>query len=196
MNNSLKIAGLVVGGLILVGGGAAAGTMIARAQAPAPVIASFAGPNGWMAAYHDQVVASLAKSFDMTSADLTQELQSGKTLAQVAQEKNISQDKLNAAILQAETDALAQAVEDGKLTQAQSDQLLAVLKQHPGMAFGLGFGMGPGMMTGPRGNRNFGNNGRGPSFVPGYGPNFGPRNGGQPPFAQPTPTTTPQGQQS
>jgi len=55
---------------------------------------------------------------------LVQELQQGKTIAQVASERGVSRDALKQGIVTAEKAKLNQAVANGKLTQAQADKLL------------------------------------------------------------------------
>jgi hypothetical protein len=79
------------------------------------------------------------------------ELRQDKTLADVAKEKNVTLDDLKAAIVKAVGDQLDQAVKDGKLTQAQADQLKAgVDKLNLDNTFGRG---------GFKGNWNFGRRG-------------------------------------
>jgi len=68
-----------------------------------------------------------AAKLGMTTQDLMTELRSGKTLADVAKEKNVSADDLKAAIITAVTAQIDQAVTDGKLTQTQADQLKSKL---------------------------------------------------------------------
>lgn len=61
----------------------------------------------------------------LTEAKLLEQLQGGKTLAQVATTQGKTTDGLKAALLASEKKELAQAVTDGKLTQAQADAMLA-----------------------------------------------------------------------
>ena len=68
-----------------------------------------------------------AQTLGMTEADLQTELQSGKTLAQVAQEKGVDTQKLVDAFLSAAKADLAQQVADGRITQSQADQTLQEL---------------------------------------------------------------------
>ena len=56
------------------------------------------------------------------------ELNTGKTIAQVAQAKGIALDKIVTAFVQPHLDWLTQAVKDGKITQAQADQYIATMK--------------------------------------------------------------------
>ena len=92
-----------------------------------------------------------ASKLGMTSQDLMKELRQGKTLADVAKEKSVTLDDLKAAMVKAVGDQIDQAVKDGKLTQAQADQLKAgVDKLNLDNAFGKG---------GFKGNLNFGRRG-------------------------------------
>jgi len=56
---------------------------------------------------------------------LQTELQAGKTIAAVAMAKGVDVSVVSNALLEAEKTKLAQAVTDGKLTQAQADERLA-----------------------------------------------------------------------
>ncbi len=70
-----------------------------------------------------------AKALGMTSADLMTELQSGKTLADVAQAKGVSQDAVKQAIVAAEKAEIDAAVTAGRLTVDQATQMKAQLDQ-------------------------------------------------------------------
>ena len=67
----------------------------------------------------------VAKALNMTEADLRTEVQAGKTIADVAKAKNVDLSTVSAALLADEKARVAQAVTDGKLTQAQADTKLA-----------------------------------------------------------------------
>ncbi len=73
-------------------------------------------------------IAVVAKSLNMTEAELRTELQAGKSIADVASAKGVSVDTIVSAIVADQTEKLKQAVTDGKLTQAQADAVLANLK--------------------------------------------------------------------
>lgn len=96
-----------------------------------------------------------AKALGMSSSDLTTALRGGKTLLDLAGEKNVDVSKLRTAIADAEKAALDQAVKDGKIAQAQADSLKTNLTpdnidlNRRGLAFPFGGGgFGPGNMPG------------------------------------------------
>ena len=98
-----------------------------------------------------------AKALGMTTQDLMTELRSGKTLADVATEKNVKADDVKAAIVGAVNAQVDQAVKDGKLTQTQADNIKAqVAKIDLSQKFGRGMFGAPGfnrrMPFGGRGN--------------------------------------------
>ncbi len=66
-------------------------------------------------------ISSFANALNMTPADLTSELQSGKTISDVAKEKNIGLDQVKTSVLSDLKSKLDQVVQNGKLTQAQAD---------------------------------------------------------------------------
>src|SRR5207302_6154275 len=66
----------------------------------------------------------------LTEAQLRTQLESGKSLADVAKAQGKSVDGLKQAILSQVQSKLDQAVKDGELTTAQRDQMLADLKAH------------------------------------------------------------------
>jgi hypothetical protein len=64
----------------------------------------------------------------MEQTALIAELNTGKTIAQVAQAKGVALDKIVTAFVQPHVAWLNQAVEDGKITQAQADEYIATMK--------------------------------------------------------------------
>jgi hypothetical protein len=66
----------------------------------------------------------------LTSAQLGRQLMSGESLADVARAQGKSVDGLEQAIVTAARSDLDKAVADGKLTDAQRDELLQRLQQH------------------------------------------------------------------
>lgn len=107
-------------------------------------------------------LSAVATALGMTEAELRTELEAGKSVADVAAAKNVSLDAVTNAIVDARTQELAQAVTDGKLTQAQADALISNLKLTlPGQ---LQTKMVPGLQRdwdGGRGGRGHGDKGGG-----------------------------------
>jgi len=66
-----------------------------------------------------------AAKLGMTTQDLMTELRGGKSLTDVAKEKNVSTDDLKTAMVNAVNAEVDQAVKDGKLTQTQADNIKA-----------------------------------------------------------------------
>jgi len=110
-----------------------------------------------------EALNAAAQKLGMTAQDLMTELRSGKTLADVAKEKNVSTDDLKTAIVNAIDAQIDQAVTNGKLTQSQADNIKAQvakidLTKPFGMGMDRGWQFGPGM-GGFRGFRPFGRGG-------------------------------------
>ena len=78
----------------------------------------------WAGPEHSMVVVA-AEALDMEQADLVAELQSGKTLAEVAEANNVDVQDLVDAFLAPRAEFIAQAVDDGKITQADADAMQA-----------------------------------------------------------------------
>jgi transposase len=72
--------------------------------------------------------AAIAKALGITEAELRTEVQTGKTIAQIAQAKGVSLNTVVDAVVAAETERLKQAVTDGRITQEQADAKIAQLK--------------------------------------------------------------------
>ncbi len=66
----------------------------------------------------------LAELFGITTEELREAL-ADQTLAQVAEANGVSEDELTAHLLGQIEEAVAQKVEDGKIDQAQADEILA-----------------------------------------------------------------------
>jgi len=66
---------------------------------------------------------AFAKALNMTEADLMTELQGGKTLSDIAKEKNVDLAAVKTSMLSDLKASLDQAVLDGKITQATADQM-------------------------------------------------------------------------
>jgi formaldehyde-activating enzyme involved in methanogenesis len=92
----------------------------------------------------------LAKALGMTIAELQAAYDEGKTLSDLMAEKELDAATVRENLQEAYAEAIAQAVEDGVITQEQADEMLS--------GRGLGFrDFGPGMMRawpGDRGDLN------------------------------------------
>jgi hypothetical protein len=140
---------VAVGLLALVGGGTA---LAGKGKTSAPtknVLAAARGGHG-----PGDELDTAATYLGTTTTSLMTQLQSGKTLAQIASATTgKSTSGLVAALVAAEKTELAAAVTAGKLTQAQADQITATLTRRftdvvngtrpPGPPGGHGFGHGP-----------------------------------------------------
>lgn len=74
-------------------------------------------------------LATAAKALGMTEDALRTQLRSGKSLAEIAKAQNVSVDTLITALVDAAKAKLAAAVKNGRLTQAQADEISASLKE-------------------------------------------------------------------
>jgi hypothetical protein len=91
---------------------------------------------------HDVV----AKTLGVTTEQLYAERSAGKTLAQIAKDKGVSEQQLTDAILAALKQFTDQAVKDGRITQAQADWAQAQAKAMVPLMLNTPFG--PGGMQG------------------------------------------------
>lgn len=101
-----------------------------------------------------EMLGDVAKALGLTEAKLHDQLEDGKTLAQIAKAQGKDLDDVKAAVKKAATARLDEAVKDGDITKAQRDDMLEHLDEHlenlGERPFG-GRGHGPGMP--PRGDR-------------------------------------------
>jgi len=138
------------------------------------------GGSSWMGAMHDWMTTTggmhslvwdaLAKALGLTTDELYAELNSGKTLAALAEEKGLDRAALVAELESAHQAGLAQAVADGVLTQEQADTMLSHMAgRYEWMLDNMGTGAGYGMMGGRGGmmNRFFGRQDSNGQFTPG-----------------------------
>jgi hypothetical protein len=154
MSKFLKFAGMALAAAAVVALGSSA-TAFAQEATPAAPTAPLAHRGGFGFGPNSQAaLEAAAEALGMTADELSTQLWGGKTLAELADEAGVDlqvvRDAVEAAQLQAVRDAIAQAVEDGSITQAQADWLLEGLENGywGGNGFGHGFGMGRGGMRG------------------------------------------------
>jgi hypothetical protein len=77
-------------------------------------------------------LSAAADYLGLTEAELRTKLNTGQTLADIAKARGKSVDGLKQAILDEAEKKLGQLVEDGELTQAEADEMLARMKAHIG----------------------------------------------------------------
>jgi len=128
----------------------------AQESTPAAPAAPLAHGGGFgRGPYSQEALAAAAEVLGMTVDELSTQLWGGKPLADLAAEAGVElqavRDAIEAAQLEAIRADIAQAVEDGSITQAQADWLLEGLDNGywgSGSGFGRGFGMGRGGFRG------------------------------------------------
>jgi glucose/arabinose dehydrogenase len=110
--------------------------------------------------FHMHKLKAAADYLGLTQAQLRTQLRDGKTLAQIARDRDKSVDGLVDALVAEATDQLDQAVEDGRITQAQANEMKAGLEEritdfvnNGQLRFrfrgGRGFHSEPGLRSGP-----------------------------------------------
>ena len=142
MNKFLKVAGVVLL-VAVIGTVAVVGVSLAQGPTPTPHgkpgwgfgMGGMGGQGGWA------VFDAAAKALGLTPEQLFTELHSGKTLADVAKEKNVDlqtvTDAMAAVRQEAMRQAIEQAVTDGRMTREQADWMLQGLEK--GWTGGHGF---------------------------------------------------------
>lgn len=138
------IAGVIVLLLIVVGVGSIAFLItieIANAQraaAPTPTVqvpttptTKASGIGKTLKQYAPAIKTQLAQSLSLSPAQLTADLQSGKTLTDIAAAQNVSSTQLQTNVANALQTALKPAVDDGTLTQQQVDKFVKKAQGNP-----------------------------------------------------------------
>ncbi len=81
--------------------------------------------------YAPAIKNQIAQGLHLMPAQLTAQLQSGKTLSNIATAQNISSPQLQTIVANAIQNALKPAVDDGTLTQKQVDKLAKKYQSNP-----------------------------------------------------------------
>ncbi|GAV25388.1 hypothetical protein ciss_13210 [Carboxydothermus islandicus] len=155
-------AGLVVGGLLLT---AVPATIFAADTTTTPaLVQTMKGYGARLGQTFGSMRDSIAKFLGIDTTTLITERQSGKSLAQIAQEKGKSETDLVNFIVKERTAQLDQLVKDGKITQAQADlaksQMVERVKANINKTTVGGNGYGKGRSMG-QGKGQFKGQGRG-----------------------------------
>ncbi|MGH9165425.1 MAG: hypothetical protein ACRDZW_07945 [Acidimicrobiales bacterium] len=90
----------------------------------------FGGPGRHGGRHIGPALATAAKAIGISEADLRTAVQSGQSIAQVAQSKGVALSKVTDALVAEAKANLAAEVKDGHLTQAQADERSAKLVEH------------------------------------------------------------------
>jgi 3-hydroxyacyl-CoA dehydrogenase len=93
--------------------------------------------------YMQTYMKAVADKLGLSITDLQTQMKQGKSIADLAKEKNVTEQTLKDAGVAAVKTQLDQAVKDGKLTQAQADNIIERIKNAP-MFSGQGKGQMPG----------------------------------------------------
>jgi hypothetical protein len=137
------------------------------------------GPGGHMGGQGNSLLAVAAEVIGIDQTELVAALESGQTIAEVAEANDVAVEDIVDAFVTPHTEWLASAVEAGRLTQEQADLMTANMRAHltlrlsePFEQYGMGFmgghGMGGGMHNGMGGGRHHGM-GQGWDMGPGMG---------------------------
>jgi hypothetical protein len=118
------------------------------------------GMQGRWGGPENSLISIAAEKLGLTTDELIAELQAGKTIADVAAEKNVALDTIIDAVLTSHTERLDEAVANGQLTQEQADAMLVLMKANLTRQINEGWS--------PRGG-GFGFDGGGPFGHPGMG---------------------------
>jgi hypothetical protein len=181
MKRNHKILIAIVAGAVIVSG------IIATTALAAPRIANGAGAptvadyQAWGCPMLGGDYTVITNLLGITVQDLQAQLDQGKSLVEIAAAKNVSENKLVAAILEPMKQFMQQQVTAGNWTQAQLDARLKAAEQHirqlveaKGTAAGYGNysgcgGFGGGMMRGSGGGTTGATGGVGRGRMGGWG---------------------------
>jgi hypothetical protein len=164
--------------ILAVGGAMLLGLMaVATVLAAGPNGQGAAGPNGQGAAGQGTIIPSV---LGLTQAQIQEQRQDGKSLAQIAQQQGVDPQKVVDALTTRYAERIQERVENGGLTAAEATELKAqvelrakdmVNKTTLGGMQGVAVGAGPANGNGNgNGAGNAGNGGNGTGTCDGTGP--------------------------
>ena len=87
------------------------------------------GPHDGMRGIERPGLEAAAETLDLSEDDLRSALRDGDSLAEIAEEQGVAVDDLVTALVAAAEERLAEAVEDGRITQERADEIAAVLPE-------------------------------------------------------------------
>lgn len=81
--------------------------------------------------YKDALIDQIAPQLHLSSSQLTQDLQQGKYIVQIAKEQGISKEKVRDILIQSTDTVITQELSAGHINQHQSDVLRDRVQKHP-----------------------------------------------------------------
>jgi hypothetical protein len=124
------------------------GVALAQEEPPEPPYG-----RGLMASYDDVIHQALADALGISLTEFEAARAEGETLADLADSYDVEVAVLFDVMQSARAEALAQAVEDGTISQEQADWILARQANRQGRGLCDGTGQGAGGGGGPMGRR-------------------------------------------
>ena len=121
------LAGLVDDGTITQDQASAVAEELASAEALRGPMGH--GPHGGMRGIERPGLEAAAETLDLSEDELRSALRDGDSLAEIADEQGVAVDDLVTALVAAAEERLAEAVEDGRITQERADEIAAVLPE-------------------------------------------------------------------
>ncbi len=122
MKKKIKMLGLVIVTVVL---------LIVGAAAPVLAHPGDSDNDDYGGAYIDgPTLTRVAEALGLTPEELNTDLQAGETLAEIAQEQNVPEDTVIAAIVAPYAEQLKLQVRYGYLTEDQADTLLETAREH------------------------------------------------------------------
>lgn len=159
MKKTIIILGSVVSAAVVLGvlglfvvGSALAQTPTSWAEAPMMGWNRAGGCGGCVISGTNTIHDTIAKTLGITTEQLYAERAAGKTLAQIAKDKGVSEQQLTDVILAALKKFTDQAMKDGRITQAQADLVQAQAKVMVPLMLNAPFGHGGMQGYGGRGH--------------------------------------------
>ncbi|AKN31562.1 hypothetical protein Ccar_12095 [Clostridium carboxidivorans P7] len=111
---------------------------------------------------YDYVQSILKNNLGMTDKEITDGLNSGKTMYDLAKEKGMTEEQFKAALLEERNKAVDKAVADGKITKEEGTTMKETLKNNLANCTGV---PGQGMGNGGRGHMGHGGRGTGSCHI-------------------------------
>jgi hypothetical protein len=135
MGNKRKLIGAVAFSAALAGGGVAGAVLgvpsISSAQTPSSASdSSSATPRPERGPKGGPQLDAAASALGITADELRTQLESGKTIAQVASDRGVNVQTVIDAVTADENAEIDAALAAGKITQAQADEMKANAAQH------------------------------------------------------------------